>query len=223
MTIQDEIFKESEGDNFYCRRLEKGVSDKERFKNDLVLNLIEKNKLSPKKVAEVGACNGYRLALISRKYEAECVAFEPSRQAIKDGAEKFPEVKFHQNVASDLESSDGYFDLVIVYFVLCWIDRKTLFRSLAEIDRILCNGGYLILGDFLVTQPQRRRYHYLEKEKVWTYKQDYWKIFSESIIYSLIEIKSIEDAKVGQSSDNLTRFCALLKKNLNKLYPIVNK
>jgi hypothetical protein len=60
---------------------------------------------------------------------------------------------------------------------LHWVDRSTLARSVAEIDRITRDGGFLLFGDFLPDHAQRRRYLHYTATEMYTYKQDYAWIF----------------------------------------------
>jgi len=170
---QDEIFTASEADQWFERnkhvlqRLDDG---------DIPLRLAELYKLAPRSVLEIGAANGYRVAEIARRTGARAVAIEPSPRAIEDGRTRFPNVEFHQGQARELPV-EGTFDLVIVHFVLHWIDRRNLLRCVAEIDRVVADGGCLLIGDFHPWHPARNKYHHLPDADVMTYKQDYSQIF----------------------------------------------
>ena len=173
MPTQDEIFTASEADQWFERnkhvlqRLDDG---------DIPLRLAELYKLAPRSVLEIGAANGYRVAEIARRTGARAVAIEPSPRAIEDGRTRFPNVEFHQGQARELPV-EGTFDLVIVHFVLHWIDRRNLLRCVAEIDRVVADGGCLLIGDFHPWHPARNKYHHLPDADVMTYKQDYSQIF----------------------------------------------
>ncbi len=216
--MQDEIYQSFEGDNFFSRRISSNIPNEERVKSDLVLKLMKRNELAPGKVAEIGACNGFRLGKISREHACECVAFEPSEKAISNGKKKYPEVIFKGNIAAKLDAPDACFDIVIVYFVLHWVDRKTLLRSIAEIDRILMDGGYLILGDFNVPFAQKRKYHHIKEKDVWTYKQNYWDIFLETNLYELIDSMEYCEKSASASQEDIPRYCALMKKTVDLRY-----
>jgi len=216
MDTQDNIFMSFEGDRYLERRKKSNRSDQQRIKEDIPLKLIERNNINFNKVAEVGAYNGFRLAHLSEKYACQTVAFEPSIKAIADGKKKYPNVKFHHNTAVQLDANDSDFDMVIIDFVFHWIDRKNLLRSVAEIDRILTEDGWLIVGDFWVDHPQRRRYHHLSEIELWTYKQNYWDIFLSSNCYQLFD--SISNNSIN--NEIIPRYCTLMKKSLTSGYPI---
>ena len=167
---QDQIFVAFEGDKWF----ERNRDALERFdpESDFPLRLVELYHLRPYSVLEVGAANGYRLAAISERYGARVVAVEPSVEAIVDGETRFPDVEFVRGGASAIPLQE-LFDLIIVNFVFHWIDRTNLLRSVAEIDRLLVGGGFLIIGDFYPSNLTKVRYHHLSEEEVYTYKQNY--------------------------------------------------
>ena len=68
-------------------------------------------------------------------------------------------------------------------YVLHWVDRSTLTRTVCAIDGLVGDGGLLILGDFLPDYPQRRRYHHLPDEDLYTFKQDYPALFTGLGLY----------------------------------------
>src|SRR5262249_31015268 len=146
-------------------------------------------------VLEIGASNGWRLHEIARRFACRVTAVEPSRDAIQDGQARFPSVQFLRGTASELPfDAEARFDLVIVNFVFHWVDRSTLLRSVAEIDRVSPDGGFLLIGDFYPSSPQRVRYHHLPDQDVWTYKQNYGDIFLSSNLYEMIAFYSFDHA-----------------------------
>ncbi len=213
--MQDDIFLEGEGDNFYVRRLKKKQSNQQRLSEDLPLLLLKKSKYTPNYVAEIGACDGFRLGYIADKYGAKCYAYDPSKMAISDGKRLYPKVEFHHELASKLSCEDESYDLVIVNLVLHWVDRKMLLRTVAEIDRILKDEGLLIIGDTWPSFPLRKRYHHLPEKDVWTYKQAYMDIFLSCRLYYLLDFIT----KPWEPDDPFDRkSCALLRKSLNRGY-----
>lgn len=220
MPDQDQIFLKKEGDGWFKRNLNV-LGDS----FDVPSYLIELYNLKPKKVLEIGCSNGWRLAKIGDKSGAECFGLEPSLKAIKDGQRKYPKIKFKRGLASLLPFKEK-FDLVIINFVLHWVDRGSLLKTIAEIDRVLSKNGFLIIGDFLPDYPVRNHYHHLPKQKVYTYKQDYAEIFTSSRLYGLVA-KTIfnHGNKAGfslaKSQDQCV--CCLLRKMPDRLYFINSK
>lgn len=215
---QDFVFAQSEGDNWFERN--RRALEAFDAKADLPLRLIELYGLRPRKVLEVGAANGYRLAELAKAREIEGTAVEPSADAIAYGRAKFPGIKFIQSSAAKIPLEEK-FDLIIVNFVFHWVDREKLLCSVAEVDRLLADGGFLIVGDFFPANFTKVRYHHLTEEEIYTYKQDYARIFLASGIYEGISFlagghgsKSLaadisEDDRIG---------VWLLKKTLTERY-----
>jgi len=177
---QDQIFAVSEGDNWFNRN--KHALDQFDSKTDLPLKLIETYQLHPRNVLEVGAANGARLAVISKNYNARVVAVEPSRAAIIDGKSRYSHIEYIRAGASAIPLKEC-FDLIIVNFVFHWIDRASILRSMAEIDRLLMDRGHLIIGDFCPSNLTKVRYHHLLHNEVFTYKQNYAATFLASGLY----------------------------------------
>jgi len=186
MIDQDKIFLEKEGDKWFKRNKDAIGNNLE---NDPPLKMIELLNLKPLSVLEVGATNGYRLAELSHKIgRGTYVAIEPSSDAIEDGKKRFPEIEFRRGLMYDLPLKKGEkFDLVIINFGFHWVERKHLLSSVSEIDRATANGGHLIVCDFLPDTPTRVKYHHLPDKEVYTYKQDYAKIFLSAGLYNLVD------------------------------------
>src|SRR5262249_22807204 len=134
------------------------------------------------RVLEIGTANGFRLAEIQRSTGARAVAVEPSAQAIDNGCKAFPSIQFVRGTAHSIPLEEN-FDLVIVNFVFHWIDRSNLLRSVAEADRLVRDGGWLIIGDFCPANRLRVRYHHLQDQKIFTFKQNYADTFLASGLY----------------------------------------
>jgi len=183
--LQDDIFLNYEGDAWFNRNAK---TLGKNLENDFPLKLIDLLNLKPARILEIGAANGYRLAEISHRLgSGTYVAIEPSSKAIEDGQKRFPFIEFRRGLMHDLPlENDEVFDLVIVNFVFHWISRDKLLCSVAELDRVIAEGGYLILGDFLPDVPTKVKYHHLQDEEVFTYKQDYEEIFLSSGLFTRV-------------------------------------
>ncbi len=178
--MQDDIFKKEEADRWFERNKE-GLVPKE----DLIIKIIRDYRLLDKasKVLEVGSSNGFRLAKIHEEFGSKVFAIEPSKKAVEDGKSKWDFITFYQSTIAEFDESKHFldFDLIIVNSVFHWIDRNHLLISIGKVDNMLKWGGHLILGDFQVHIPIKRKYHH--KEGVFTYKQPYKEIFTSSFLY----------------------------------------
>lgn len=218
--IQDQRFLQGEGDAWFTRNAA-ACNNTERFDWPLELAARIGAEVPLETIAELGCANGWRLDRLSRTKGRRWVGVDASRAAIADGSARFPQLQLHHGELAALPLSES-FDLVIVNFVLHWIDRSSLARVAAEIDRVVADGGWLIVGDFLPDYPQRRVYHHLPGEGVYTYKQDYAGLFTRLGTYS-------ESARVTYNHDHPTAgvsaiasheraACVLLHKSLTGHY-----
>jgi SAM-dependent methyltransferase len=218
---QDNIFLHSEGNRWFTRN-KPALIDQQRLEHDPVLKVLELAGIKPASVLEIGASNGYRLDELQTRFNCPATAVEPSQEAITDGQARYPKITFRQGIASALPlTDDEQFDLVIINFVFHWVDRATLLRSVAETDRVLKDGGYLIIGDFYPAYPERVLYHHLPEEDVWTYKQNYGDIFLASHLYDLVAFLTFDHAshQVRPMIDPKDRtYVALLQKMLSGGY-----
>ncbi len=169
---QTEAFWRSEGDQWYARNA-KALAEPGRAADDPVVALLAAETWSGP-VVEVGASNGWRLAYLAAQRPGEYIAVEPSAKACAEGTAHFPAVRFVRALAHDLSApNDASAGVVIVSFVLHWVDRNRLLRTYAELDRVLRADGLLLIADFLPDTPCRKPYHHLPGQGVFTYKQDY--------------------------------------------------
>src|SRR3989344_5758985 len=172
---QNNVFYKSEGDQWFKRNEAVLLFRNQNY--DWPIKLIRKHKIKPQKVLEIGAANGWRLAEIKKLYgRTRCVGVEPSAKAVWAGRRNFPQIKMLRGLSSDLPVK-GTFDLVIVNYVLHWVDRALLFKTFSEIDRVLADDGYLIVSDFYPSVATSNLYHHIRGGKVRTYKQNYAEMF----------------------------------------------
>lgn len=215
---QDEVFFGGEGDAWFHRNqaaLGKHVDWPSRM-----FDMLE-NRNDIRDVAELGCANGWRLDGLAKKVGGRLVGVDASKEAILDGQSRYPHLQLHHGTLANLPL-EGAFDLVIVNFVFHWIDRATLATSLAEVDRVTRDEGFLILGDFLPDFPQRRLYHHRPEEKVYTYKQDYACLFRALGTYTevaRITFNHDHPAQTIQPTPSTHRAaCVVLQKSLQGYY-----
>lgn len=220
--IQDDIFMSDEGNQWFKRNRD-AIMDQNRF--DWPINIIEslegKEKIG--RILELGCANGWRLARIKNMFpgNVELYGSDVSKEAITDGMSRYSDLRLKPGLLSEIPF-DLMFDLVIVNFVFHWVDRKSLVKSIAEIDRVICDQGLLIVGDFLPDFPQKRPYHHLPGQNVFTYKQDYAKIFKAFGTYSEIFRVTFNHDRpnqyLGGNPPDERGCCCLLQKRLDEYY-----
>ncbi len=173
---QTEAFAQSEGDAYFKRNRRISFD----LDADPLSGLLRMAAIRPISVTEIGASRGDRVAAVARRYNCRAVAVDPSQAAVDEGRRAHPEVEFHVGTM-DAVPMDEVFEVVLVNFVFHWVGRADLLRSVAEIDRLVADGGHLAVGDFLPPALARTPYHH--RDGLWTYKQDYAEIFVASGLY----------------------------------------
>lgn len=215
---QDIIFKQSEGNAWFRRNAEK-LEDLNR--SDVVLDML--SLLSPQRrsaigsVCDVGCAGGGRLDRLARIVgpETRLCGFDASTDAISNGSKKYARLELRAGLADDPPFVEQ-FDLVIVSFVLHWIDRRRIACAVAAVDHLVADGGLLIVSDFLPDHACARRYHHRDDVELYTYKQDYGTAFTEHGGYLEIArhvfAHDCESHYVDPSEDQNRAMCAILAK-----------
>lgn len=218
---QKSAFLSYEANAWFRRNKEK--LDNYDFQEDRILTLLNSYKIKPEKVLEVGSSAGYRLNAIRKQFGcSKVVGLEPSREAIGYGKERFPEVEFIHGTMDNIQSTeDRSFDLVIVGFVFYVVDRPLLLRSIAEIDRVLVNGGILIITDFYSEKALKNHYHHISEFNAYSYKQNYYRIFESTHMYHLIDKSTYSHATMelnGQADFHDLISITVLRKDIDASY-----
>jgi SAM-dependent methyltransferase len=221
---QDQVFLEGEADRWFARNRDY-LARRDLF--DWPLHLLSglAGRQEIKSVLEVGCSNGWRLARMRADHgeHRRYVGVDPSEEALAQGRAAFPGVELHRGLLSELPLRET-FDLVIVNYVLHWVDRGSLARSVAEIDRMVADGGYLLVGDFLPDHQQKRSYHHLPGADVFTFKQNYAGIFTALGTYSeLVRVAhghAEKKPEYAPSPSGERAVCCLLRKSLSDYYAL---
>jgi SAM-dependent methyltransferase len=197
-TDQASLFLSGEADNWF-RRNQGHLSPDRVGATDWPLQLLRRSGARPRRALEVGASNGYRLECLRREYGCEVAGVEPSAAAVEHAAAEFPAVRMHRGLSHDLSLwPDGHFDLVLLCVVLHWVDRRHLLRTVAEADRVLAEGGDLLISDFYPERPHKVRYHHCPGAEAWTYKQDYPALWLSTQLYRTVQEVTFDHA-TGQA------------------------
>lgn len=223
--VQDDVFLRDEGDAWFLRNraaLGEAAGRRHDWPLTLIARLDETQRTGIANVVELGCSNGWRLDLLRKTLPRRMVGIDASAAAVADGMTRYPGLELQQGALAAVPLQEQ-FDLAIVSFVLHWVDRSNLARCIAEIDRVTRDGGLLVLADFLPDHPQRRVYHHrLPEERMYTYKQDYAKIFEAMGSYREIARTTFEN---GHKGDRITRatsgsrcVCTVLQKSLTGFY-----
>lgn len=207
MGVQSEAFLVGEADAWYER-----CRDIPRLP-DPVLDAINYCAITPKHVVEIGCGDGWRLEELWNRYKCRCVGFDASRKAIATA-----ESRRNWHIGYRLDPYEGYLsaglkgvvDLFIFGFCLYVYDREDLFSLVMHTDEQLVDGGHIVIHDFFPDYPHKRPYKH--KDGLWSYKQDYSKLWLGNPAYRL------EHCTVIGNEDDRTGV-AVLKKDMAKGWP----
>jgi SAM-dependent methyltransferase len=219
---QDQVFLAGEADQWFVRNRD-ALERADRF--DWPIHLLEglEGSEAIPSFLELGCSNGWRLARLRERFGADkrYVGVDPSAEAVGKGMEMHAGIELHRGVLAEIPLQ-GKFPFVLVHYVLHWVERSTLMRSLAEIDRLVEDGGYLMIGDFLPDFPQRVPYHHLPGQEIYTYKQDYAGVFRALGLYSeILRVTHGHGRNEGAFSFTPSRdrgICTLLRKSAAGFY-----
>jgi SAM-dependent methyltransferase len=178
--LQKSAFMNGEGDSWFARNAA-AVSS---ASSDVVDEAVSYLGLNPKAILEIGAANGARIERLAQKSGASCAGIDPSAEAIADGLKRYPEIDLRVGTADALPFAAASFDLVIIGFCMYLVDPALHFRSIAEADRVLKDGGHLVVFDFYANHPYYNDYAHLKGLRA--HKMEFSKLFLAHPAYSLL-------------------------------------
>lgn len=171
-------------------------------KDDPVLLTMEKYQLKPKRVLEIGCANGWRLDILQRAWGCDVSGIDPQLDTSFGGY-------IFQGTADDLDIIRTSFDAVIYGWCLYLTDPEDYFMIVTEGDRVLKDGGFLIIYDFFTDYPYKNKYKH--KDGLFTHKMDFSKLWLGHPAYSLY------GRDVFGEDDNQTAV-TILKKNMKTAF-----
>lgn len=89
MSNQSDVFLRSEGDAQFHRRNSSVMASADE---DPVVRALDFLDLRFGSVLELGCANGYRLAHLRTRLGCESFGLDPSREAIEEGSQRFPDL-----------------------------------------------------------------------------------------------------------------------------------
>lgn len=175
---QKDFLLQTEADNWFERNL--NSSDKDFSRIEPFTKYVSKKS----KVLEVGCSGGWNSQVFETK-GAQFTGIDPSQKAIQYAQKQYPQSEFLVGYSDQLDFPDESFDAIFLGFCLYLTDRKLLSKTVAEVDRVLKNKGYLFILDFDTKFPLRVPYR--DQDDMFTYKMDYSKLWLAYPEYYLVE------------------------------------
>lgn len=131
-------------------------------------------------VLDAGCGIGLNLGMAAEHFNAHRgVGVEPSAEAVALLTERYAtqrDLEFTQGVLHQLPFETDTFDLVICWSVLHWVGRDEYLQSIGELIRVA--RRYILVMDFFAAKDYRVPYQH--REGLFTYKQDFQRIFEAS-------------------------------------------
>lgn len=171
--------------------------------NDPVIPAIEVLGIRPVRVFEFGCANSWRLAHYRNKYNSDCWGTELSPAACRDVID--PKIKLN------MEPAIASCDLVIMGFCLYLIQPDSLTYWVHYADKILADGGHLVIHDFLPDHPYSRIFEH--NNSLRSRKMDHGRLWLAHPAYSLVVQKTFGDG------DDRTHV-SILRKDLGNAFPL---
>lgn len=176
-------FSSGEGDAYFQRNKSSLLSDEKIAAKDPVLQVLGQMHLNPDSVLEIGCSNAWRLSRLQQMGAKNCHGLDPSKVAIDAGKAAFPQFDLRVGTADSIPYGESRFDLVIFGFCLYVCDPADHFRIIAEADRVLRDGGHVVIFDFDPPVPYRNPYAH--KPGLYSFKMDYAGLFLSHPHYSV--------------------------------------
>lgn len=217
LTLQRDIFVTSEGNGWYGRNI--AAFDRPSLLRERIIARVASHLPATEHstVVEIGCATGINLANLRQVRPIHGIGVDPSIQAIERGADQYPDLRLLQGTADKLPLEDNSVDAIWFGFCLYLVDRSLISRVVAEADRVLKNGGLLVIHDFDPDFPRMRRYAH--HNGLWSYKMNYSMLFTANPAYVLVEKTSFSHADLHWNADPQERvglwFC---RKNLQLGY-----
>ena len=221
---QDDLWFKKEGDAWFERAQNSAKGDPTFDWGHHLIELLTKEQ-EINTVLDLGCADGRKLnRLVEVLNLSTGVGVDVSDAAIAAGKVKFPDLDLRVGRLSDIPV-DQQFDLVVVSGVFAVVDRQTLAKSVAEVDRLTKDQGYLLLEDFLPDFSQRTRYTHCQEDDVFCFKTDHGRIFESLGIYKKISSVIFDADKLPQAAiehvPSGSRFVsALFHKSVLEHYPL---
>lgn len=199
--LQKSVFIQSEGDQWFARN-QTALAEKSALRDSLVARIAQHlpdGGNAAWQVLEIGCGQGDKLDALSRIRTIQACGIDPSARAVAAGTSDFPHLELCVGTADALPYADESQDMVWFGFCLYLVDRSLLQRVVAEADRVLRDGGLLVVVDFDPLAPCKRAYHH--KSGLYSYKMDYPSLFLANPAYSLVEKFSTSHTTVDWMHD----------------------
>ena len=155
-------------------------------------------RIEPKSVLEVGCANGWRVERLIERYNCKAKGIDPALPEFKR-----PSLNNlrHGHAAALYHYPSVHFDLVIYGFCLYLCDPQDYPAIVNEGDRVLADGGYLVIHDFDMEKGEAPwRTPYKHKEGIFSYHVNF-----AALWMALPQYREMNWTKIGYESVTVLR------------------
>lgn len=189
MVEQKKIFLEGEADAWFERN--QAVIDTRDVEKDIVVRYLISRGYKPKNFLEIGCSNGWRLRGVERLMGAACFGIELSVAAVEDAKKQSPHLDVRVGAAHALPYDDHQFDMVLYGGCFSYCEPEDYFTIIKEGDRVLADGGTMIIYDFCTNTAYRNAYHH--QPGLFCHKMPYADLFTCHPAYQVVHHEVIPD------------------------------
>jgi trans-aconitate methyltransferase len=173
-------FETDDADLWYYRNKDKFLD----IDTDPIMKMISKLTIEPTCAIEFGCSDGYRLNWINKSFGSLCAGVEISDAAIRNGEKKYPDIFFLKSHIRHANLTHFRADLLIFGFCLYLVKPEHLTQVVWIADKVLEEGGHIIIWDYYSEKQFFRRYKH--NEKVMENHMDYSSMFSWHPHYNIV-------------------------------------
>jgi ubiquinone/menaquinone biosynthesis C-methylase UbiE len=209
---QKKEFLRAEGDAYFDRNQTEFVADR-----DPVVLALAHLSSNHRSILEIGCGHGGRVAALAQIYNAAGYGIDPSSRAITHAATHYPRVDYKVGTADNLPYEKDLFDLVIFGFCLYLCDVDDHFTIVNEANRVLRDGGFLVIYDFIASSPFKNAYQH--KPGLHSYKMTWSNMFTCHPSYTLVARQYAEMRGKRTFHSNELLVVDVLRKDLAAAFP----
>jgi 2-polyprenyl-3-methyl-5-hydroxy-6-metoxy-1,4-benzoquinol methylase len=201
------LVKKKEADRYFVRNKN---YYKKKIVEEKIIDLIKINSIKANSILEIGCANGNKLNQYSKLCSSKnSYGVDLSKKAIKDGKQRYKNLKLLNISSIEIDKIKLNFDLIICGFFLYHLDRELIFKQFDLINKKLSINGLLLIWDFDPLFKHSNKD--FNSKKLTTFKMNYDNFLVESglfeVIYKLKYKTSSKDKKNFKSdSASLTLF-----------------
>jgi ubiquinone/menaquinone biosynthesis C-methylase UbiE len=177
--LQREAFADGEGAAWLSR------NQADLGKHDPVMEWMERWQLAPTSILEIGCSNGWRVMNLIDRYHCKVKGIDPVVPKLSEES-GFNNLR-HGHAAALYHYGIAEFDLVIYAFCLYLCDPQDYTAIVKEGDRVLADGGHIIIHDFFTMEHEAWRTPYKHREGIFSHHFPFERLWTANPLYKEID------------------------------------